>query len=383
MEHSSSSTNPFSSGPAQSHVDQSALGQLRSQIDQLDAQILELINARAKVAQEVGHVKAAHDAPVLRPEREAQILARQVAQNAGPIGEAAVRAIWREIISACRALETRLQVAFLGPRGTYTEQALLAHFGRQVDPVACVQIDDVFRQVQTGNCQFGVVPIENSTEGSVSRTLDLFLTSPLAVCAEISLPIRHHLLAREGVDLASAKVVKAHPQALAQCQGWLNQHAPHLAREPVSSNGEGARCATVEDASLAIAGSVAADHYGLTTLVSNIQDDPSNRTRFCVIGNHRCAPSGQDQTSLIVSVPDRAGAVHELIEPLARYGVSMKRFESRPARQSGWEYNFYIDLIGHQDDAQMRSALDEIRQAARFFKLVGSYPRASGVNSDE
>jgi chorismate mutase / prephenate dehydratase len=350
---------------------------LRQKIDATDAALLQLLNQRATLALAVGRLKAQTNAPILRPEREAQVIARAVANNTGPLSEPAITGLWREIISVCRSLELRLNVAFLGPSGTFTEQALFSHFGMQVDGLACVSIDEVFRSVQAGSANFGVVPVENSTEGAVNRTLDLFLQSTLQICAEVSLPIRHHLLAAAPIrDLKTYTAVKAHPQALAQCHRWLSENAPHLERIAVSSNAEGARLCSEESTSLAIAGEQAMQNYSLQAIAANIQDDPLNRTRFAIIGNHRCEPSGNDQTSVIVSVPDKAGAVHSLIEPLARHGVSMKRFESRPARQSGWEYNFYIDLMGHRDDANVKLALSEIEGQARFYKVVGSYPRA-------
>ncbi len=350
---------------------------LRQKIDATDSALLELLNQRASLALEVGYLKAKTNATILRPEREAQVIARAIANNKGPLTEIAINGLWREIISACRALEQQLKVAFLGPTGTFTEQALFSYFGSRVEAVACLSIDEVFRSVQAGGANFGVVPVENSTEGAVNRTLDLFLQSPLQICAEVSLPIRHHLLAgQNGVPLKDLKTVKAHPQALAQCHQWLSENAPHLERVAVSSNAEGARLASLDSTTAAIAGEQAMQSYPLTVLASNIQDDPSNRTRFAVIGNHRCEPSGSDQTSLIISVPDKAGAVHALIEPLARHSVSMKRFESRPARQAGWEYNFYIDVMGHREDANVALALSEIQAQAQFYKVVGSYPRA-------
>lgn len=363
-----------SMGDSNSNAATNPLGPLREQIDATDAQILALLNQRAQLAQQVGVVKAKSNAPVLRPEREVQVLERLVALNQGPITAVGVKAIWREIISTCRALEHRLKVAYLGPAGTFSEQALLANFGTQVEAVPCLSIDEVFRSVQAQACDFGVVPVENSTEGSVNRTLDLFLQSPLQVCAEISLAVRHCLMGTGQIE--TARTVSAHPQALAQCQGWLNLHAPKLERIPVSSNAEAARIAAQDGTVLAIAGERAASQFNVPIIAANIQDDPLNRTRFAVIGNVRCGASGSDQTSLIVSVPDKAGAVHALIEPLARHGVSMKRFESRPARQEGWEYNFYIDIVGHQDDPNVSEALSEIKAFARFYKVVGSYPRA-------
>jgi chorismate mutase/prephenate dehydratase len=363
-----------SANPA-AYVD-ARLGELRQSIDAVDAQIVELISRRAHLAREVGEVKKLVDAPVYRPEREAQIFAKLRALNPGPLPNASVEAVYREIISACRELERRMRVAYLGPAGTFSEQALLRHFGSGVDPVACATIDDVFRATEAGTADFGVVPVENSTEGAVNRSLDLFLQTPLRICGEVSLPVRHNLLTRSG-SMEGVRRICAHAQALAQCMGWLDRSHPEIERVPVSSNAEGARLASVDDATAAIAGDTAASRYGLQAVASGIQDDPLNRTRFAIVGHYDCGPSGNDQTSLILSVPDRAGAVYALIEPLARHGVSMKRFESRPARSGQWEYFFYIDVIGHRDDAPVAAALVEIRNHAAFCKVVGSYPRAT------
>lgn len=270
-----------------------------------------------------------------------------------------------------------MRIAYLGPTGTFSELALLKHFGSGVDPVPCPTIDEVFRAAEARGADFGVVPVENSSEGAVNRSLDLLLQTPLQICGEVSVPVRHNLMTLDGT-MQGVKRVCAHPQALAQCAGWLDRNHPGVERMPVSSNAEGARLASTDPHTAGIASDVAAARYGLRVVSSGIQDDPLNRTRFVIVGYYECGPSGADQTSLILSVPDRAGAVHTLIEPLARHGVSMKRFESRPARQGTWEYYFYIDLIGHRTDAPVAAALDELRANAAFFKLVGSYPRATG-----
>lgn len=375
------------------------LDSLRTAIDDIDRQLLSLLSERARHALAVGDVKKADNSPVYRPEREAQVIARLQELNEGPLPPQAVAAIWREVMSACRGLERRLRVAYLGPAGTFSEQAMRQHFGAGVEGVACPTIDEVFRATEAEACDFGVVPVENSTEGAVNRSLDLFLTSPLMICSEVTVPVRHILMARKrdlaaeaggrGNAAAASTVEKtaresvevgkicAHPQALAQCTNWLNRHYPHLERVPVASNAEGARLAAEDPSIAAIAGQLALEIYGLEPLAIGIQDDPLNRTRFVVVGRHRSLPSGRDQTSLILSVPDRAGAVHALIEPLARHGVSMKRFESRPARQSGWEYYFYIDLIGHQDDPAVAPALAELKAQSAFYKSLGSYPSES------
>lgn len=352
------------------------LQKLRERIDAIDAQVLSLLNARAGCAQEVGRIKSEVAAPVYRPEREAQIFARLRDRSPGPLPGSSIEAIYREVISACRALERRLRVAYLGPPGTFSEQAARRHFGHGIELLACATIDEVFRRTEAEDADFGIVPVENSTEGAVSRTLDLLLESPLLISGEISIPIRHCLMGRQPA-LDGVTRISGHPQALAQCIGWLDRNAPGIERIPASSNAEAARQAVDDPALAAIAGEAAARTYGLALIAEGIQDSPGNRTRFVVIGRYPCAPSGRDLTSLILSVPDQAGAVHRMIEPLARHGVSMKRFESRPARRSTWEYFFYVDLLGHQDDAPVAAALDEIRRHVAYFQITGSYPRAN------
>lgn len=352
------------------------LAALRQQIDAIDSKIVASLNERARLAVAVGEVKSETGAPVYRPEREAQVLSRIAERSGGPLPSESLQAIYREVISACRELERRMRVAYLGPPGTFSEQALRKHFGSGVEAIACASIDEVFRATEAGGCDFGVAPIENSTEGAVNRSMDLLLQTNLTISGEVSIAIRHNLLARSS-SLQGITRICAHPQALAQCQGWLDRNAPGIERVPVSSNAEGARLASVEAHTAAIAGDGAAQIYQLEFLGRAIQDDPNNRTRFIVLGRYRCGPSGSDQTSLILSVPDRAGAVHALIEPLSRHGVSMKRFESRPARQGNWEYYFYIDVIGHQDDPPVAKALAELKANAAYYRVVGSYPRAN------
>jgi chorismate mutase / prephenate dehydratase len=353
----------------------SRLKPLRERIDALDAQLIALLNQRAAVALEVGEVKKHFNAPVFRPEREQQVIARLQEMSDGPLGGDHISAIWREIMAASRALEKNIQVAFLGPVGTYSEQAMHEYFGQSIEGLACPSIDEVFRSVEAGAAEFGVVPIENSTEGAVSRTLDLLLETQLLIGGELALPIHHNLMTLSG-DLTGIKRVCAHPQALAQCQRWLSTHAPHLERQSVSSNAEGARLAAADPTVAAIAGERAATQYGLQIAYSLIQDDPHNRTRFVMIGKEPSGPSGYDKTSLIVSVANEPGAMFKLLEPLAQHGVSMTRFESRPARVGTWEYYFYIDLEGHRDDQSVSAALAELDQKAAFLKILGSYPRA-------
>lgn len=346
---------------------------LRKQIDAIDTDILALLNQRAQIAQEIGHVKAEIDAPVFRPEREAQVL-RKVGQcNPGPLQRSDVQTIFREVMSACRALEKRVAIAYLGPAGTFSEQAVYKQFGHAVEGMVCVSIDEIFRAVEAGTADFGVVPIENSSEGVINRTLDLLLQTTLNISGEVSIPIHHSLMTKDGA-MGGVTCICAHSQALAQCNAWLNQHYPNLQRQAVASNAEAARMASDDVTVAAIAGDMAADKYSLQIVNAHIQDDPHNRTRFAVIGRLQTAASGNDQTSLVLSVPNQAGAVYRLLAPLAEHGVSMTRFESRPARMGAWEYYFYVDVEGHAQDDKVAKVLTALKQNAAFFKLLGSYP---------
>ena len=349
---------------------------LRDQIDAIDAQLISLLNQRAQVAQQVGHVKAETKAPVFRPEREAQVLSRVAERNTGPLLSSDLQSIFREVMSACRALEKRLTVAYLGPAGTYSEQAVWQQFGQAVDGLPCVSIDEIFRSVEAGTAEFGVVPVENSTEGAVNRTLDLLMRTTLSISGEVALPVQHSLMTRTGT-MEGITHICAHSQALAQCQAWLNEHYPQLERRAVASNGEAARMASEETGVAAIAGDMAARRYSLAIAHAHIQDDPHNRTRFFVVGTLQPGPSGRDQTSLLLSVPNKSGAVYELLAPLARHGVSMTRFESRPARTGRWEYFFFVDVEGHAYDPKVAEALAELQTQAAFFKVLGSYPHAA------
>ena len=346
---------------------------LRQKIDDIDAQILVLLNSRAQLAQEVGHVKAETNAPVFRPEREAQVLRSVAERNPGPLQSGDVQTIFREIMSACRALEKRVTVAFLGPVGTFSEQAVYQQFGHAVDGLACASIDEVFRAAEAGTADFGVVPIENSSEGVINRTLDLLLQTTLRISGEVAIPVHHSLMTKDGTTDHVTRIC-AHSQALAQCNAWLNQHYPNIERLAVASNAEAARMASDDPTVAGIAGELAAQTYGLQIVSAHIQDDPHNRTRFAVVGRLHTTPSGKDQTSLVLSVPNKAGAVYSLLSPLANHGVSMSRFESRPARMGAWEYYFYVDVEGHEQDEKVAKALTELKQNAAFFKLLGSYP---------
>jgi chorismate mutase/prephenate dehydratase len=352
------------------------LKELRRAIDEIDRKLVVLLSERARLAQEVGRVKDAAEAPVYRPERETEVLRNVAAANPGPLPQAALAAIFREVMSACRALERRIRVAFLGPAGTFSEMALLKQFGSSVEAVPCLSIDEVFRTVEAGGADFAIAPVENSTEGSITRTLDLLLATPLAIVAEVSLPVEHHLLTSSG-SMQGVTRITAHAQALAQCVNWLNQHYPSVERQPVASNGEAARLASTDPSVAAIAGEAAASRYGLVPVASHIQDDPANRTRFVALGRQHTQPSGRDKTSLILAVAHKAGAVHHMLAPLARHGVSMTRFESRPAKTGAWEYYFYVDVEGHEQDPQVAVALGQLRDECAFYKSLGSYPVAA------
>ncbi|AZP13007.1 prephenate dehydratase [Undibacterium parvum] len=346
---------------------------LRHQIDAIDAQILDLLNQRARVAEAVGHLKAETNAPVFRPEREAQVLRGVAERNPGPLNSDDVQLIFREIMSACRALERRVVVAFLGPVGTFSEQAVYQQFGHAIQALPCVSIDEVFRATEAGTADFGVVPIENSSEGAINRTLDLLLQTSLAISGELAIPVQHSLMSKSG-NMEGITRICAHSQALAQCQAWLNQHYPHVERQAVASNAEAARMASGDFSVAAIASEIAGHQYHLGIVSAHIQDDPHNRTRFAVIGRLQTTPSGKDQTSLVLAVPNKAGAVYDLLAPLAKHSVSMTRFESRPARTGNWEYYFYVDVEGHVMDAKVAAAMADLNDNAAFFKVLGSYP---------
>ncbi len=350
------------------------LKQLRDQIDRLDDELLKLANQRAALAQKIGRLK--EDGIVLRPEREAQVLRRLQEKNDGPLSNAAVAQLFTEVMSQCRALEAPLTVAYLGPQGTFTEAAVLKRFGHAIQEQPCATIDEVFRAVVCGAAHYGMVPVENSTEGAVGRTLDLLMESTLQICGEVMLPIHQCLLGRQD-ELGVIKTVYSHPQSLGQCQGWLNINLSHAARIPVASNAEAARLAAESPHSAAIAGSQAAALFGLKLLVENIEDDARNTTRFLVLGNQQVAPSGNDKTSLVMSTANRPGAVHDLLVPLAKNGVSMTKLESRPARSGLWEYVFYMDIEGHEVDTNVAAALAELKKIAAFVKVLGSYPVAT------
>ena len=350
------------------------LKQLRDQIDAIDDELLQLVSKRAGLAQQIGKIKKS--GIVYRPEREAQILTRIQKQNHGPISNAHIKQLFTEIMSLCRALEKPMSVAYLGPNGTFSEDAALKRFGRAITTVACDSIDDVFRNVESDSANYGVVPVENSTEGAIGRTMDLLLHTPLTICGEIQLPVHQFLIAQQ-TELSQINKIYSHPQSLAQCHHWLKAnlpHVPHSAFINTASNADAARQAAADKQAAAVASKRAAELFGLSICAKNIEDDPRNTTRFLVIGRQIVDVSGKDKTSLILSTNNRSGAIYKLLESLAQHDVSMSRLESRPARTGLWQYVFFIDIEGHQQDENVAAALAELREKTAFLKILGSYP---------
>jgi len=356
------------------------LSSIRERIDDIDLRIHQLLNERARFAQQVGESKRGQGlstADFYKPEREAQVLRNAIERNEGPLRNEEVVRLFREIMSACLAQQEPLKIAFLGPEGTFSQQAVLKHFGHSVRALPLPAISEVFEEVQAGHADFGVVPIENSTEGTVNHTLDMFLSSPLKICGEIELRIRQHLMGRMK-GLQKIARVCSHPQSLAQCRQWLDEHLPNIERIPVSSNAEAARRARDEDGTAAIAGEAAAEVYNLGVIVPEIEDTADNTTRFLVVGRKLFSASGQDKTTLLVSAGDTQspGALHRLLGPLADNDITMTRIESRPSRKRKWDYVFFIDVIGHAEQPPLSTALDQLKQASTLFRVLGSYPAA-------
>ena len=355
------------------------LGAVRSRIDAVDEQLQLQLNERAKLAQLVGISKNAEGRTVdfYRPEREAQVLRMALERNTGPLRNEEVVRLFREIMSACLAQQEPLKVAFLGPEGTFTQQAVLKHFGHSVRSLPLPSVDEVFHEVESGSVDFGVVAIENSTEGMVINTLDRFLNSSVKICGEIELRIHHSLMGRMA-SLREVQRVCAHQQALAQCGSWLDENLPEAERMPVTSNAEGARRARDEKGTAAIAGETAAAVYGLEVLAKDIEDLADNTTRFFVLGRKLFAPSGQDRTTLLISVgkTDAPGALVSLLEPFANHGISMTRIESRPSHKKKWDYVFFVDIVGHCEDRHVAKALDALKKRTSLFRVLGSYPRS-------
>ena len=358
-------------------TENSRLTNLRIRIDDIDARLLALISERARLATEVAQVKAKQpdNNGFYRPEREAQILRDIIKKNEGPLSEEEIARLFREIMSACLALEQVLNIAYLGPEGTFTQSAALKHFGHSVKTTALGSIDQVFRDVESGACHYGVVPVENSIEGVVNHTLDMLIDSGLLICGEVELRIHHHLLSHaENID--QIKTIYSHQQSLAQCRGWLDTHLSQAERVAVNSNAEAAKRVGNEIDSAAIAGEVASEYYNLPILVSNIEDKPDNTTRFLVIGRHGTLPSGNDKTSLLFSTPNKPGALHDMLACFADNDVSMTRIESRPSKKGMWDYVFFVDVEGHAIDEKVAAALEKLERHAAMVKLLGSYPQA-------
>ncbi len=358
------------------------LDEIRTRINEVDEQIQSLINERARFAQQVGVAKGDLTAAVdyYRPEREAEVLRKVIERNEGPLRNEEMLRLFREIMSACLAQQEPLKIGFLGPEGTFTQTAVHKHFGHSVRPLPFHTIDEIFQEVESGVADFGVVPIENSTEGSVNNTLDMFLTSPLKIAGEIELRIEQHLLGRmTGLD--NIERICAHEQSLAQCRGWLREYMPHIELIGMSSNAAGARRARDEDGTAAIGPDVAADVYDIKILASNIEDRPDNATRFLVVGRSLLAASGNDKTTILVSTSDTAGGagvLHHLLQPLANNNVSMTRIESRPSRRKNWDYVFFIDIEGHANESPIAEALVELEKNSSLFRVLGAYPKAIG-----
>ena len=354
---------------------------LRVRIDSLDEKILELISQRARCAQEVGRIKMAtlaegEEAIFYRPEREAQVLKRIMELNKGPLDNEEMARLFREIMSTCLALEQPLKVAYLGPEGTFSQAAALKHFGQAVISKPMAAIDEIFREVAAGAVSFGVVPVENSTEGAINHTLDSFLEHDLVICGEVELRIHHHLLVAENTKTERITRIYSHAQSLAQCRKWLDAHYPNVERVAVSSNAEAAKRVKSEWNSAAIAGDMAAQLNGLSILADKIEDRPDNSTRFLIIGNQTVPATGDDKTSVIISMSNKPGALHELLIPFHTSGIDLTRIETRPSRSGKWTYVFFIDFIGHKDDPLVKSALEKIAQEAVGLKVLGSYPNA-------
>ena len=356
-----------------------SLEQLRVRIDQLDREILEKLNERAGCALQVAEVKlneSGGEATIFyRPEREAQVLRRMVALNPGPLSGEKVARVYRQIMSACLALEEPLKVAYLGPEGTFTQQATLKQFGDSVIGIPLVTVDDVFREVTSESCNYGVVPVENSTEGVINHTLDNFLSSSLQICGEVELRVHHHLMVSPDAE-GDIQRIYSHQQTLGQCRRWLNGHYPEVPRLTASSNAEAARRAVAEQDAAAIAGEIAAEIYGLRIVSRQIEDESDNTTRFIVVGREKIGPSGNDKTSIVVSTHNQPGALYKLLEPFHRHGVSLTSIETRPSRTGMWSYVFFIDFEGHCEDELIRRLLDQIDRDALEVRLLGSYPRA-------
>lgn len=354
------------------------LKQIRDKIDAVDSQVLRLVNERIALASKIGLIKEKYsdDSPIVyRPEREAQVIRQLISQNNGELSSDQINVLYREIMSICRGAEARLRIAVLGPAGTFTEMAALQQFGSSVEIELKSRIDQIFKAVETSQVNYGVVPVENSSEGVVNLTADLLASTSLNIAGEIKLPIHQALLSTQS-DLAKIKIIYSHAQSLSQCRLWLLENVPNASIESVASNAEAARLAGECENCAAIAGENAAAHYGLSVLASHIEDNKQNTTRFIVLSREQVAPSGKDKTSLLMSCKNEPGSLFKLLKPLHDHAVSMLKIESRPSKVKRWEYLFYVDIEGHQDDAVVKQALSEVEEAAGYFRVLGAYPSA-------
>ena len=353
------------------------LAVLRTRIDGIDQHIQQLIAERAQFANQVGKAKGKLAAAVdyYRPEREAQVLRRVVDRNDGPLNDEVLVRLFREIMSACLAQQEPLKIGFLGPEGTHSQQAAFKHFGHSIHGLPLASIEEVFQEVEAGNADFGVVPVENSTQGTIQSTLDMFLTSKLKISGEVELRVHQHLLSRSG-RIEDIERVYSHPQSFAQCKAWLRQYLPKAEKIAVASNAEAARRARNADDAAAIAGASAGNVYGLKNVAGPIEDRPDNTTRFLVIGRELFTPSGNDRTSLLIFIKDQPGALYNVLSPFAKRGLSMNRIESRPGHTGRWQYAFFVDIGGHVQEPAMREALEELEELAHEVKVLGSYPVA-------
>ncbi len=353
-----------------------SLAEVRDAIDAIDDEVVRLLNRRARCAERVAELKSGEEKPVFyRPEREAQIHRRLMAQNTGPLANETISRLYKDIISACLALEMPMKVAYLGPEGTFTHAAARRQFGKSVDTVSVASLKEVFREVESGAAEYGVVPVENSSEGAVSHTLDLMHQSPLKICGEVVLRIHHNLIGHVG-KTEDIKTVYAHQQALAQCRHWLDAHLPNVARMPVSSNAEAARMVQSRHDAVALASIEAADIYQLPVIERNIEDHPDNATRFLILGHQSTPASGDDKTTILFAIKNQPGGLFGLLAPLAESGIDMNRIESRPSRNHEWGYVFFVDINGHESSSEIKDALQLLEKNAAFFRVLGSYPKA-------
>lgn len=351
------------------------ISDLRKKIDDIDKRLVEMLNERAECAQEIGNMKNKGSKSIFAPEREVQVLSGVLKNNQGPLSDKTMSAIFREIISACRALEKPINVAYLGPLGSYTHIASIQKFGDSTDFLPQNTIPDVFNSVEKKEANYGVVPVENSTEGIVNHTLDMFLLSDLRICAEVYSGISHNLLSC-GSDITQIRRVYSKPEAIAQCRNWLAAHLPGVEILEVSSTSKGAKMCEGFPSSAAVASSLAAKEYGLNVLAEGIEDNPHNRTRFLVVGYSKPSPSGRDKTSIVFSAPHQAGSLYHSLKVFESHGINLTMIESRPTKQMPWEYIFFVDCQGHEQDENVQNAIEELRKLALFVRVLGSYPEA-------